>query len=392
MKKTILILPLALWLTHSGHTQIVGTDVFLKGNFVEVGIDGTGGFEGAAWNSASPPLAGMHYRSNTPYFGFVANPQMDGWVNFDGDFFTPGTPENGWGIEIIDAGGTIDIIASNNNAGSSTSGSFTSMILGSITGYTNTGGLKTATWQGNYTSPPYNIDITIVYSLYDTALNYTTEVSINNLGDPIDELYYYRNIDPDHNVSITGDYSTTNTILSQPSPSSNLAAVKAEQSLPWYSSYTLSSNDSTCRVSYGGFSNRSAVQIWHAGSGFTATPLATQLGDVAISLAARMDSVVFLRSARIISFTSSFDGSLSTTGINDLENSSASIYPNPTTGILNIFSAETIEHVSVYNNVGVLQLQAEGNASVDLSALSPGMYIVKVQTAKGTVTQKILKQ
>ena len=80
--------------------QIVGANAFMKGNNVEIGISGIGGFEGAPWDSTTVPL-GMHYRSNNPFFGFVANPQLNSWSSFDGDFFTPGSPENGWGFEIL---------------------------------------------------------------------------------------------------------------------------------------------------------------------------------------------------------------------------------------------------------------------------------------------------
>src|SRR4051812_8769863 len=81
--------------------QIVGTDAYIQGTYVEIGLDGSGGFEGCSILT-SPPPAGMHYRSNTNLFGFVANPQMNGWASsaYDGDFFTPGSPENGWGFEI----------------------------------------------------------------------------------------------------------------------------------------------------------------------------------------------------------------------------------------------------------------------------------------------------
>ena len=77
-------------------SQIVGTDAFLKGNYVEIGIKGNGGYEGA---TATAPT-GMHFRGSSTIKGFMANPQMDGWVNYDGDYFTPGAPENGWGLKI----------------------------------------------------------------------------------------------------------------------------------------------------------------------------------------------------------------------------------------------------------------------------------------------------
>ena len=84
----------------NAQSVMVGPDSYIKGTSVEIGISGIGGFEGAP-TTTSPPPAGYHFRSGgNPYFGFVSNPQVNAWATFDGDFFTPGSPENGWGIEL----------------------------------------------------------------------------------------------------------------------------------------------------------------------------------------------------------------------------------------------------------------------------------------------------
>lgn len=72
----------------SSKAQMVGPDAYMKGNYVEIGIRGLGGFEGVDVTS-SPVPAGMHLRSANNLFGFVANPQMNLWAgsSFDGDFF-----------------------------------------------------------------------------------------------------------------------------------------------------------------------------------------------------------------------------------------------------------------------------------------------------------------
>src|SRR3989344_5792346 len=79
--------------------QMVGTDGFIQGSYVEIGICGDGGNEGARTNLFPAP-PGFHQRGSATLFGFVANPQMNLWTTFDGDFYTPGSPENGWGFEI----------------------------------------------------------------------------------------------------------------------------------------------------------------------------------------------------------------------------------------------------------------------------------------------------
>ncbi len=59
-------------------------EVFLRGNFTEVGIRDQGTF-----GTQSMPPAGWHPRNNntTTRLGFVANPQMNNWATQDGDFF-----------------------------------------------------------------------------------------------------------------------------------------------------------------------------------------------------------------------------------------------------------------------------------------------------------------
>ena len=81
------------------NAQMVGADGYIVGNFVEIGIDGSGGFEGVE-TMISPAPVGTHMRTNSTRFGFVANPANNNWATQDGDFFTPGQPENGWGIQI----------------------------------------------------------------------------------------------------------------------------------------------------------------------------------------------------------------------------------------------------------------------------------------------------
>ena len=101
-----------------GQIYPVGPDVYVKGTSVEYGIRGIGGFEGIDVLT-SPVPGGMHLRSANNLFGFVANPQLNAWAGsaFDGDFFTPGSPENGWGFEI----GTTGTVAAGTMGGNNCS-------------------------------------------------------------------------------------------------------------------------------------------------------------------------------------------------------------------------------------------------------------------------------
>lgn len=260
---------------------MVGTCAYVQGTSVEYAIDGAGGYEGVQTGTYPTP-GGYHFRSNNNIFGFVSNPQVNSWSTFDGDFFTPGTPENGWGIEIID--GATDLTAHNNC-------NYLVNMPGSITAYTINGLCRIVTWEGNYINGGYNLHIKIDYILMTPDLYYTTVVTITNNGINIPDFYYYRNFDPDNNVSISGDYFTQNTIVSQPGSGCNKAHVRATSTNPGSQpmSYVgLAGVGSNFRVTYGGFSNRDASDIWNGF--FTGTVGSTNFGDEAISLAYRIQN------------------------------------------------------------------------------------------------------
>lgn len=243
------------------------------GDNIEIGINDAG-HEGA------PQLLGSHNRSNAwigspVYFGFVANPQLDGWANYDGDFFTPGSPENGFGLEIA------GINYHNNAVG-------LEGIPGSISSYELDGDCITVFWDGSIG----DIDMQIVYRLITTELYYTTEVTLTNTGGTdYTDIYYYRNMDPDNNVTIGGGYGTQNTIVAQPTPGCEKALVTAEQTTPWDSYIGLGAVGENFRVTYGGFANRDASNIWNAAGGLTGAVGATMFADQAISLAYLVESL-----------------------------------------------------------------------------------------------------
>ena len=81
--KSLLTFALILY-TAIGMAQVVGTGAYIKGTSVEIGVNGLGGFEGT---NATPLPAGMHPRGGGGLFGFVANPQLNAWATFNGDFF-----------------------------------------------------------------------------------------------------------------------------------------------------------------------------------------------------------------------------------------------------------------------------------------------------------------
>lgn len=78
-------------------------------------------------------------------------------------------------------------------------------------------------------------------------------------------------------------------------------------------------------------------------------------------------------------------------GVAEFDDSSVSVYPNPTTGVLNV-EAPMMQRIEVYNLLGqrVYESAVNGNtATVDLRGLGNGMLMMTIHTANGTVTKKI---
>jgi hypothetical protein len=72
-----------------------------------------------------------------------------------------------------------------------------------------------------------------------------------------------------------------------------------------------------------------------------------------------------------------------------------SVYPNPTSGILNIKSNEDVDNVTVYNllgqNVASFDKNQITDSSVDLSELSKGLYLVKITSGDKSQTIRVTK-
>lgn len=83
---------------------------------------------------------------------------------------------------------------------------------------------------------------------------------------------------------------------------------------------------------------------------------------------------------------------IETAGTTDFNQTQHRIYPNPTKGILNIQSKETILKIEVYDLNGRLIQTAKDSHTIQLNALPKGNYVVKSIDSKGnTQTSKVVK-
>lgn len=81
-----------------------------------------------------------------------------------------------------------------------------------------------------------------------------------------------------------------------------------------------------------------------------------------------------------------------TMGVNDVNRTNISVYPNPVTNILNIESNKKIDEVAIYNIDGkLISSYTMDNQKIDVSNLPKGVYMVTVTTGKVIKTQKVIK-
>ncbi|GEM_PF-5673944 len=79
----------------------------------------------------------------------------------------------------------------------------------------------------------------------------------------------------------------------------------------------------------------------------------------------------------------------------DSYDTKAQVYPNPVIDILNVSSDVLIKEITIYDMSGKLVLKTVGMGNqqqVDVSSLSNGVYLLKVESLNGTTTHKISKQ
>jgi hypothetical protein len=85
-----------------------------------------------------------------------------------------------------------------------------------------------------------------------------------------------------------------------------------------------------------------------------------------------------------------------TLGLENFENLNFSFYPNPTKDVLRMHAGESIDSVQVYDllgaNVVSKKYDKQSNVALDMSSLTTGMYVLKVQIAGKLGTFKIMKE
>ena len=181
-------------------------NVFLGGNYLEVGISESGSF---GTSTSAPEDFNSHASGR---LGLILD--GDGWdVGNDpttGDFFLPGSPEERYGIAYELNGITYEYFGAD-RAGDT-----------NITAYTTDdsdieNGILKATV---HATTPHNVLIENTYSFGVNDKFYRTEVKIiNNSGYEISNVRFFRSFDPDQDADIYSEYYTYNKVICNPDSS-----------------------------------------------------------------------------------------------------------------------------------------------------------------------------
>ena len=454
------------------NAQLDSCNVFLQGNYVEVGIN----FNGAYGSSVFPPAVGYcgvsyHPKGGSPVandsgatgcpsiacitrnggLGFVADPDKDGWTigtpcPYYGDYFLPGSPQEGWSIEA-------DGIQANNFNGDS-SGSCTQHICGICTvndasghkghgsniSYSTSGSIITAIWQGTWDS----LLITQTTTLDTSQTFFVTHVVIKNIAATTRHgIYYQRTVDPDNAEPESGSFATLNKIEYQLPDTAHKVLVSTwgtdgSWSTIIPSAYlglgTMDSN-AKCFVFitsglqpptnemidslYGKYAAFSSIpgggdtaQTWmHQGDSETSdigVGLVFKIGDLApvdtavIAYAYAFKRGVDLDSALkstlhpLIADTSGNHGDTTHhTGVNSVKNQQKDIhiYPNPLTNEMTVSGLSASDQIKVYDmmgkNVAGWIVVKDGSNNFNTAGLSSGMYLLSVFDKDGNVKARL---
>ena len=79
------------------------------------------------------------------------------------------------------------------------------------------------------------------------------------------------------------------------------------------------------------------------------------------------------------------------TAIENVFDANVDIYPNPTTGIVNI-EAEGLNKVVVYDVTGRMMMSVANESTIDISNLEAGVYFFSVETENGSAMKKLVKE
>ena len=217
--RLLLIAAFLVFSSQFSFAQIVGTDCFLQGTWLEIGEQGNGSFG----TSSSPTTYHSH-----PYSGSTSGVQLaevydyghDGWTTgtppFMGDYTYPGSPFEGWEIQMN------GISQAQGFQGYGTTFGYSggaSMVVSPLT-YSSAGGRYIGNLQGTFTAGTQNLVVKQETRVDQLASWVTITTKFYNTSTTVacTDVFYLRSCDPDNDESWPGGSFTTNNMVNYQIP------------------------------------------------------------------------------------------------------------------------------------------------------------------------------
>ncbi len=105
-------------------------------------------------------------------------------------------------------------------------------------------------------------------------------------------------------------------------------------------------------------------------------------------------STVFADPMDPADYVRTISGECNALSVNSNALSQVAVYPNPTSDVLNIQTPANVDVTSVvlFDVLGKKVNADYNNSAINMTSHSQGVYILKVETSAGTLTQKVVKQ
>ncbi len=386
-------------ITGHGLTDLYGSaydDVTVGGPYLWMFDQAGNGLNMSQLNIATQTLTGLAYDA-TPDLPTGASAGGAFVANIGGKNILGGLNQGehhifGYDLDLLfvaDDISVIDITAPNNNSGCSlTASEIVTVVVGNV----GTSDITT--------------DFDVSYILNGaTAVSTTVSASTTtftagttiNVDFPAIDLSAVNTYEFKAYSALTGDPIATNDTLDSYTVINNSGTVDIQLTTDGYASETswelVEILTSSVVASGAGYANNSTIDITacvdaaecytfylydsygDGGSAATVTFNSTLVGSVALAATSFGDSLLGVGTCAI-----NIDNYQTSNDFN--------VYPNPTTGLLNITNAENAQ-VNVYNMIGEVVATATNVSTMDISNLENGTYIVKVISNNSTSTKKI---
>jgi len=308
----------------------------------------------------------------------------------------PGTPQEGWSI--MADGTEMDAWNQNDEINTDTT------VVGSNVAYYDTDNHVIGVWQGMYDS----IAIVQITTLDTSSLQFNVQVILTNLASTDrNNVYYMRTVDPDNEETLTGNFTTINTIEHQLPNPDNLVTVSATGPTYPAAYLALTTNDVRAKAFYLTYalapSGETLDHIYDESAGYTYTAGSSDTLDVGIGIvfnigtlhsvdsAGAVDSAYRTTSAipnrAIINYGYNFMHSTGTTGLQNVNAAGVKVYPNPAKDVVNIAGLSASDKVKLTDltgrEVGTWQTRQNGAFTIEVGNLPAGLYMMQITNADG---------